>query len=158
MRAPSGGGAAHNLAQPHISEPDVLISVSLTFTVRPGRRAGATSFLYARETHCDGLHVGDYTRGIAMVLVNCRAGEINKIGGGAMLTKRNSRNSCWLLPAHTGPMSTATQTAWGHDLQYSLDISRFASTPATNRWLRSRRVWSSCTWEPTMGRAALNSP
>jgi dTDP-glucose 4,6-dehydratase len=113
----------------------------------------------------DWLHVDDHTRGIAMVLVGGRAGEIYNIGGGTELTNKEL----------TGMLLDATDTDWsyvdrvadrlGHDLRYSVDISKIRSElgyePLVSfdqgladvvQWYRDNRGW----WEPLKERAALS--
>ena len=113
----------------------------------------------------DWLHVDDHTRGIAMVLVGGRAGEIYNIGGGTELTNKEL----------TGMLLDATGTDWsyvdrvadrlGHDLRYSVDISKITAelgyVPLVAfdqgladvvQWYRDNRGW----WEPLKERAALS--
>jgi dTDP-glucose 4,6-dehydratase len=113
----------------------------------------------------DWLHVDDHTRGIAMVLVNGRAGEIYNIGGGTELT--NKELTAMLLEATGKDWSYVDRVAdrLGHDLRYSVDIGKiqaelgyeplvpFAQGLAeVVRWYRDRRDW----WEPLKERAALS--
>ena len=72
----------------------------------------------------DWLHVDDHTRGIAMVLVRGRAGEIYNIGGGTELT--NKELTEMLLEATGKDWSYVDRVAdrLGHDLRYSVDISQ----------------------------------
>jgi dTDP-glucose 4,6-dehydratase len=112
----------------------------------------------------DWLHVDDHTRGIAMVLVNGRAGEIYNIGGGTELT--NKELTQLLLDATGKDWSYVdrVQDRLGHDLRYSVDISKirtelgyeplvpFAEGLAdVVQWYRDNRAW----WEPLTVRAAL---
>ncbi|RKR73228.1 dTDP-glucose 4,6-dehydratase [Frondihabitans australicus] len=113
----------------------------------------------------DWLHVDDHTRGIAMVLVGGRAGEVYNIGGGTELTNREL----------TGLLLEATGRDWsyvdrvpdrlGHDLRYSVDIAKiraelgyepqvpFAQGLAdVVQWYRDNRAW----WEPLKAAAALD--
>ena len=112
----------------------------------------------------DWLHVDDHTRGIAMVLVGGRAGEIYNIGGGTELTNKEL----------TGLLLDATGKDWsyvdrvqdrlGHDLRYSVDISKIRGELGYEplvpfeqgltdvvQWYRDNRAW----WEPLKVRAAL---
>ena len=112
----------------------------------------------------DWLHVDDHTRGIAMVLVKGRAGEIYNIGGGTELTNKEL----------TGLLLSATGKDWsyvdrvadrlGHDLRYSVDISKIRAELGYEplipfeqgltdvvQWYRDNRAW----WEPLKARAAL---
>ncbi len=112
----------------------------------------------------DWLHVDDHTRGIAMVLVGGRAGEIYNIGGGTELT--NKELTQLLLDATGKDWSYVDRVAdrLGHDLRYSVDISKiraelgyeplvpFAQGLAeVVQWYRDNRAW----WEPLKARAAL---
>src|SRR3954470_13664398 len=113
----------------------------------------------------DWLHVDDHTRGIAMVLVNGRAGEIYNIGGGTELT--NKELTELLLEATGKDWSYVDRVAdrLGHDLRYSVDISKIQNelgyaplVPFDQgladvvEWYRANRSW----WEPLKARAALN--
>jgi dTDP-glucose 4,6-dehydratase len=114
----------------------------------------------------DWLHVDDHTRGIAMVLVNGRAGEIYNIGGGTELT--NKELTQLLLDATGKDWSYVDRVAdrLGHDLRYSVDISKIQSELGYEplvpfqqgladvvRWYRDNRSW----WEPLKARAALDN-
>src|ERR1700709_2507016 len=72
----------------------------------------------------DSLHVDDHTRGIAMVLVGGRAGEIYNIGGGTELT--NLELTQLLLDATGKDWSYVDRVPdrLGHDLRYSVDIGK----------------------------------
>lgn len=112
----------------------------------------------------DWLHVDDHTRGIAMVLVSGRAGEIYNIGGGTELT--NLELTDLLLKATGRDWSYVDRVPdrLGHDLRYSVDIAKiqaelgyeplvpFATGLAdVVQWYRDNRAW----WEPLKQRAAL---
>jgi len=109
----------------------------------------------------DWLHVEDHCRGIAMVLVGGRPGEVYNIGGGTELTNKEL----------TGMLLEACGVGWdrvvpvedrkGHDRRYSVDISKIASTlgyapvvpfdhglAETVAWYRDNRQW----WEPLKAR------
>jgi len=112
----------------------------------------------------DWLHVDDHTRGIAMVLVGGRAGEVYNIGGGTELS--NLELTQLLLDA-TGRDWTfvdRVQDRKGHDLRYSVDIGKIQAELGYEplvpfgqgladvvQWYRDRRDW----WEPLKSRAAL---
>jgi len=113
----------------------------------------------------DWLHVDDHCRGIAMVLVTGRAGEVYNIGGGTELT--NKELTQLLLDATGKDWSYVDRVAdrLGHDLRYSVDITKisnelgykpqvdFASGLAeVVQWYRDNRDW----WEPHKARAALS--
>jgi dTDP-glucose 4,6-dehydratase len=112
----------------------------------------------------DWLHVDDHTRGIAMVLVGGRAGEIYNIGGGTELT--NKELTQLLLDATGKDWSYVDRVAdrLGHDLRYSVDISKIRAELGYEplvpfeqgladvvQWYRDNRQW----WEPLKERAAL---
>jgi len=112
----------------------------------------------------DWLHVDDHCRGIAMVLVGGRAGEIYNIGGGTELT--NKELTQLLLDATAKDWSYVDRVAdrLGHDLRYSVDISKIHSELGYEprvpfeqgladvvQWYRDNRAW----WEPLKARAAL---
>jgi len=112
----------------------------------------------------DWLHVDDHTRGIAMVLVNGRAGEIYNIGGGTELT--NMELTQLLLDATGKDWSYVdrVEDRKGHDLRYSVDISKIRRELGYEpqipfeqgladvvQWYRDNREW----WEPLKQRAAL---
>ena len=112
----------------------------------------------------DWLHVDDHTRGIAMVLVGGRAGEIYTIGGGTELS--NLELTQLLLDATGTDWSSVDRVAdrKGHDLRYSVDISKIQQELGYEplvpfeqglaevvQWYRDRRDW----WEPLKDRAAL---
>ncbi|WP_068493710.1 dTDP-glucose 4,6-dehydratase [Pseudoclavibacter helvolus] len=112
----------------------------------------------------DWLHVDDHCRGIAMVLVGGKAGEIYNIGGGTELTNKELTQ---LLLDATGKDSSyvdRVQDRLGHDLRYSVDISKIQrelgyepKVPFEQgladvvQWYRDNRTW----WEPLKERAAL---
>jgi dTDP-glucose 4,6-dehydratase len=112
----------------------------------------------------DWLHVDDHTRGIAMVLVGGRAGEIYNIGGGTELSNRELTEL--LLDATGKDWSYVDHVPdrLGHDLRYSVDTSKIRAelgyepmVPFTEgladtvQWYRDNRAW----WEPLKERAAL---
>lgn len=113
----------------------------------------------------DWLHVDDHTRGIAMVLVGGRPGEIYNIGGGTELT--NLELTQLLLDATGKDWSSVDRVAdrLGHDLRYSVDITKIRTelgyeprVPFSEglgdvvQWYRDNRWW----WEPLKARAALS--
>lgn len=114
----------------------------------------------------DWLHVDDHTRGIAMVLVNGRPGEIYNIGGGTELS--NTELTQLLLDATGSDWSSVdrVEDRKGHDLRYSVDISKITAElgyrPQVSfsqgladvvAWYRENRDW----WEPLRARAALDA-
>jgi dTDP-glucose 4,6-dehydratase len=126
---------------------------------------GGTVPLYGEGANVrDWLHVDDHCRGIHLVLMQGRVGEIYNIGGGTELSNKDL----------TGMLLEATGTTWdrveqvadrlGHDLRYSVDIAKIREElgyePAvpfdegladTVEWYRSHREW----WEPLKKRAEL---
>ncbi len=111
----------------------------------------------------DWLHVEDHCRGIAMVLLGGRTGEVYNIGGGTELTNKEL----------TGRLLAACGADWGrvipvedrkgHDRRYSVDISKisaqlgYAPTVPFERglvetvaWYRGNRDW----WEPLKAASA----
>ncbi|MBC7760806.1 MAG: dTDP-glucose 4,6-dehydratase [Candidatus Saccharibacteria bacterium] len=112
----------------------------------------------------DWLHVDDHNRGIAMVLVGGRAGEIYNIGGGTELT--NLELTQLLLDATGKDWSYVdrVQDRLAHDLRYSVDISKIRAELGYEplvpfeqglsdvvQWYRDNRQW----WEPLKERATL---
>jgi dTDP-glucose 4,6-dehydratase len=112
----------------------------------------------------DWLHVDDHTRGIAMVLVGGRAGEVYNIGGGTELS--NLELTQLLLDATGSDWSSVdrVEDRKGHDLRYSVDIGKIRNELGYEplvpfdqglaevvQWYRDRRDW----WEPLKERAAL---
>lgn len=121
--------------------------------------------LYGEGTNVrDWLHVDDHTRAIAMVLTGGRAGETYNIGGGTELS--NLELTQLLLDATGKSWDYVDHVAdrLGHDLRYSVDISKIQSelgyAPAVPfergladvvQWYRDNRSW----WQPLKDRAAL---
>ncbi|MER6511555.1 dTDP-glucose 4,6-dehydratase [Nonomuraea sp. NPDC048881] len=105
----------------------------------------------------DWLHVSDHCRAIRMVLDRGRAGEVYHIGGGSELS--NLELTARLLEACGAgwDMVEHVPDRPGHDLRYSLDISKIerelgyapsvdfeTGLAATVAWYRDNRSW----WEP----------
>jgi dTDP-glucose 4,6-dehydratase len=103
----------------------------------------------------DWLHVDDHTRGIAMVLVGGRAGEIYNIELTQLLLDATGKDWTYV---------DRVADRLGHDLRYSVDIGKiqaelgyeplvpFATGLAdVVQWYRENRAW----WEPLKARAAL---
>ncbi|QNK83166.1 dTDP-glucose 4,6-dehydratase [Nakamurella sp. PAMC28650] len=129
---------------------------------------GATVPLYGEGTNVrDWLHVDDHCRGIALVLVGGRPGEVYNIGGGTELT--NAELTYKLIEA-TGRDESFIERihdprGGGHDKRYSVDISKIHAelgySPQvpfeqglsdTVAWYRNHRDW----WEPLKGRAVID--
>ena len=113
----------------------------------------------------DWLHVDDHTRGIALVLIGGRAGEIYNIGGGTELS--NLELTQLLLDATGKDWSYVDRVAdrLGHDLRYSVDIGKIRTELGYEpvvpfeqglrdvvQWYRDNRDW----WEPLKKRAELS--
>ena len=112
----------------------------------------------------DWLHVDDHTRGIAMVLAGGRAGEIYNIGGGTELTNKELTHMLLGATGKDWSYVDRVQDRLGHDLRYSVDISKIRSELGYEplvpfeqgladvvEWYRDNRAW----WEPLKERAAL---
>ncbi|MDH6111010.1 dTDP-glucose 4,6-dehydratase [Kitasatospora sp. MAP12-15] len=114
----------------------------------------------------DWLHVSDHCRGIDLVLRGGRAGEVYNIGGGTEVTNKEL----------TGLLLDAAGVGWdmvdhvadrkGHDLRYSIDISKIGNElgyapqvsfadglASTIAWYRDNRAW----WEPLKSKAELSA-
>ncbi|MDR3034962.1 dTDP-glucose 4,6-dehydratase [Kitasatospora sp. YST-16] len=112
----------------------------------------------------DWLHVSDHCRGIELAMNKGRAGEVYNIGGGTELT--NKELTGLLLEAAGADWDRVERVAdrKGHDLRYSLDISKISEElgyapqvrfedglAATLAWYRDNRDW----WEPLKARTGL---
>ena len=113
----------------------------------------------------DWLHVDDHTRGIAMVVTGGRAGEIYNIGGGTELSNRDLTQKLLDATGRDWSYVDAVEDRKGHDLRYSVDISKIRSElgyeplvpfdeglAGVVQWYRDNRAW----WEPLKARAALS--
>jgi len=112
----------------------------------------------------DWLHVDDHCRGIAMVLLKGRAGEIYNIGGGTELTNKELTELLLEATGKDWSYVDRVQDRLGHDLRYSVDISKIRKELGYEpqvpfeqgladvvQWYRDNRAW----WEPLKERAAL---
>jgi len=112
----------------------------------------------------DWLHVDDHTRGIAMVLVNGRAGETYNIGGGTELSNKELTQKLLDATGRDWSFVDQVEDRKGHDLRYSVDIGKIQGelgyaplVPFDQgladvvQWYRDNRPW----WEPLKARAAL---
>lgn len=103
------------------------------------------------------LHVDDHCRGVALVALRGRPGEIYNIGGGTELT--NTELTDRLLGLCGADRSAVRRVAdrLGHDRRYSVDISKARDEigyaprvgiaeglAGTVAWYRDNRAW----WEP----------
>ncbi|CAM3819876.1 dTDP-glucose 4,6-dehydratase [Nocardiopsis rhodophaea] len=114
--------------------------------------------LYGEGTNVrDWLHVDDHCRGIALVADKGRPGEVYNIGGGTELS--NKELTARLLDAMGTDWSMVRRVPdrRGHDLRYSVDISKISSElgyapqvpfdeglAATVAWYRDHPEW----WRP----------
>ncbi|AZK96995.1 MULTISPECIES: dTDP-glucose 4,6-dehydratase [Streptomyces] len=124
---------------------------------------GLTVPLYGDGRHIrDWLHVSDHCRGIELVLLSGRPGEVYHIGGGTELS--NHKLTGLLLDAVGADWDrvVAVPDRKGHDLRYSLDDSKIREQlgylpvvpfaeglAATVDWYREHRHW----WEPLRARS-----
>ena len=112
----------------------------------------------------DWLHVDDHTRGIALVLVGGRAGEIYNIGGGTELSNLELTEKLLAATGRDWSWVDQVEDRKGHDLRYSVDISKIRAELGYEplvpfdrgladvvQWYRDHRAW----WEPLKERAAL---
>src|SRR3954467_12078626 len=119
---------------------------------------GGTVPLYGEGANVrDWLHVDDHCRGVHLVLLDGRPGEVYNIGGGTELT--NKRLTELLLKA-TGKGWDRVEKVpdrLGHDLRYSVDITKIGNELGyqpqvpfdqgladTVDWYVNNRSW----WEP----------
>jgi dTDP-glucose 4,6-dehydratase len=141
--------------------PEKVIPLFVTNLV-----TGGTVPLYGDGANVrDWLHVDDHCRGIHLVLLDGRAGEIYNIGGGTELSNKQL----------TGLLLEACGAGWervrnvedrlGHDLRYSVDIAKIAGElgyeprvsfvdglAETVRWYEEHTDW----WAPLKQRAQLS--
>ncbi len=74
----------------------------------------------------DWLHVDDHCRGIALVLAAGRSGEVYNIGGGTELTNKELTGLIVSAMGYDWDMVTPVADRKGHDLRYSVDISKIS--------------------------------
>jgi dTDP-glucose 4,6-dehydratase len=109
----------------------------------------------------DWLHVDDHCRGIYLVLMNGKSGEIYNIGGGSELT--NNKITSLILQAMGADESYIehVEDRKGHDLRYSVDWTKInrelgyepqikfdAGLKDTIQWYRNNETW----WKPLKNR------
>ena len=105
----------------------------------------------------DWLHVDDHCRGIYLALTKGKSGEIYNIGGGVELTNRELTDFLVKEFGFDWDMVEFVSDRLGHDLRYSVDISKIHNElgyePQVNfdqgisgtiSWYQSNRSW----WEP----------
>ncbi|GHI88225.1 dTDP-glucose 4,6-dehydratase [Streptomyces xanthophaeus] len=114
----------------------------------------------------DWLHVSDHCRGIELALRKGRAGEVYNIGGGTELTNKELTGVLLEAAGVGWEMVDRVEDRKGHDLRYSIDISKISSELGyapqvtfedgikdTIAWYRENRAW----WEPLKVKAAQQS-
>ena len=74
----------------------------------------------------DWLHVKDHCRGIALVLLSGKSGEIYNIGGGTELTNLELTHLILDLMGADESLIERVTDRKGHDLRYSVDISKIS--------------------------------
>ncbi|MEV7526231.1 dTDP-glucose 4,6-dehydratase [Streptomyces sp. NPDC091371] len=111
----------------------------------------------------DWLHVSDHCRGIELVLQGGRAGQVYNIGGGVELTNKELTGLLLDAAGAGWDMVEPVEDRKGHDLRYSLDITKISEElgyapqvtfeeglASTIAWYRENRAW----WEPLKAKAA----
>ncbi|CAM5546776.1 dTDP-glucose 4,6-dehydratase [Streptomyces avidinii] len=112
----------------------------------------------------DWLHVSDHCRGIDLAMRKGRGGEVYNIGGGVELTNKELTGVLLEAAGLDWDMVERVEDRKGHDLRYSIDISKIGSElgyapqvtfedgiASTIDWYRENRAW----WEPLKAKAAL---
>lgn len=105
----------------------------------------------------DWLHVDDHCFGIYLALTKGKAGEIYNIGGGTELTNIGLTERILSLMGKDDSSISYVEDRKGHDLRYSVDISKISSelgyTPKvdwetglkeTIEWYKANEAW----WRP----------
>ncbi|MCX5406377.1 dTDP-glucose 4,6-dehydratase [Streptomyces sp. NBC_00335] len=111
----------------------------------------------------DWLHVADHCRGIELALHKGRAGHVYNIGGGVELTNKELTGLLLDAAGVGWDMVEPVEDRKGHDLRYSLDITKIGEElgyapqvgfeeglASTIAWYRENRAW----WEPLKAKAA----
>ena len=75
----------------------------------------------------DWLHVDDHCLGIYLALIKGKAGEIYNIGGGTELTNSELTSKILDLMGKDESLINYVEDRKGHDLRYSVDISKISS-------------------------------
>ncbi|WP_327253447.1 dTDP-glucose 4,6-dehydratase [Streptomyces sp. NBC_01244] len=114
----------------------------------------------------DWLHVADHCRGIELALHKGRAGHVYNIGGGVELTNKELTGLLLDAAGADWDMVEPVEDRKGHDLRYSLDITKISEElgyapqvgfeeglASTIDWYRENRAW----WEPLKAKAARQS-
>lgn len=105
----------------------------------------------------DWLHVDDHCFGIYLALTKGKAGEIYNIGGGTELTNIELTEKILFLMGKDNSSINYVEDRKGHDLRYSVDISKISSelgySPKVNwetglketiEWYKANEAW----WRP----------
>jgi dTDP-glucose 4,6-dehydratase len=111
--------------------------------------------------------VSDHCRAISLVLLSGRAGEVYHIRGGTELTNVQLTQRLLSACGADWDMVDYVLDRQGHDLRYSLDISKIrtelgyqpqvsfdAGLAATISWYQDNREW----WEPLKSRNRRGDP
>jgi dTDP-glucose 4,6-dehydratase len=126
---------------------------------------GGTVPLYGEGANVrDWLHVDDHCRGIHLVLVGGRPGEVYNIGGGTEMPNKELTARLLAACGKNWESVEYVEDRKGHDLRYSVDISKISrelgyqpavdfdqGLAATVTWYAENRPW----WEPLKDRARL---
>jgi dTDP-glucose 4,6-dehydratase len=147
----------------HYQFPEKVIPLFLT-NLLDGKRVP----LYGDGRNSrDWLHVSDHCRAISLVLLSGRAGEVYHIGGGTELTNVQLTQRLLSACGADWDMVDYVPDRQGHDLRYSLDISKIRTElgyqphvsfddglAATISWYQDNREW----WEPLKSRNRRGDP
>ena len=109
----------------------------------------------------DWLHVDDHCRGIYLVLMNGRSGEVYNIGGGCELTNNEITNLILDVMGADESSIEYVEDRKGHDLRYSVDWGKINrelgyepqfkfedGLKETIQWYRNNEAW----WKPLKNR------
>ena len=109
----------------------------------------------------DWLHVDDHCRGIYLVLMNGRSGEVYNIGGGRELTNNEITSLILDAMGADGSSIEYVEDRKGHDFRYSVDWSKINrelgyepqvkfedGLRETIQWYRDNEAW----WKPLKSR------
>jgi dTDP-glucose 4,6-dehydratase len=109
----------------------------------------------------DWLHVDDHCRGIYLVLMNGRSGEVYNIGGGRELTNNEITNLILDVMGADESSIEYVEDRKGHDLRYSVDWGKINrelgyepqfkfedGLRETIQWYRDNEAW----WKPLKNR------
>lgn len=137
----------------HYQYPEKVIPLFVTNLL-----AGRQVPLYGTgENRRDWLHVSDHCRAVQLVLLSGRPGHVYHIGGGVELTNLELTERLLRALGAGWDMVEWVPDRAGHDLRYSLDISKIRrelgyeprvafeeGLARTVAWYRDNRAW----WEP----------